>query len=197
MSTITPPRVLLINAKAALAAGVVARPDLDAIVLPEDRHRDHFAALGCGRSVAELTYSAGDKLSPRAIQSVRRAIAFYEPDVIHAFYPRALAHAVLAVTGLRQRPRIVSYRGVTAPAARWSPVQWITYLSRRVDAHACESDAVRQSLVAAGVPAERCEVVFNCLTSPVEYCDRDEARLAWGVPAHAFVVAMTANMRPV
>jgi glycosyltransferase involved in cell wall biosynthesis len=190
-------RVLLINCKAAMAGAIVARPDLDAIVLAEDRHREHFTACGCGQAISELPYLAGDKISPRAIRSVRIAIQRHQPDVVHAFYPRALSHAVLATPGLRWLPKIVSYRGVTAPAPWWSPVQWISYRSPRVDLHACESMAVQHALVTAGVPAERCAVAYNCLTSPVQTYDRSEARQRWGVPQDAFVVATAANMRPV
>jgi glycosyltransferase involved in cell wall biosynthesis len=190
-------RVLLVAAKSSLARAVAARPDLDAVILADDKYRSHFEACGCGAAISPLRYVPGDKIDPRAIWSVRRAIVQHRPGVVQAFYPRALAHAVLATVGIRDRPRIVSYRGVTAPAPWWSPVQWITYLSRKVDAHACESDAVRQSLVAAGVAAERCAVAYNCLNGPVARCDRGEARRRWGVPGDAFVVAMAANMRRV
>ncbi|HYO23562.1 MAG TPA: glycosyltransferase family 4 protein [Lacipirellulaceae bacterium] len=190
-------RVLMVYAKPAIARAVAARPDLDVTILCPQRQRPEFEALGCGAALCDEPYVPGAKLSLAAIRSVRRAIARAKPDVVHAFYPRALAHTVLATVGLADRPRIVSYRGVTAPAPRWSPVQRISYQSPRVDWHACESAAVRDALVASGVPAERCGVVFNCLNGPLASCDRRTARDAWGVPEDAFVVAMTANMRAV
>jgi glycosyltransferase involved in cell wall biosynthesis len=98
---------------------------------------------------------------------------------------------------MRHRPRIVSFRGITAPAPWWSGVERITYRSQRVDAHACESSAVREALVRSGIPGERCRVVYNCPNNRAAAVDRAAARNAWGVPHDAFVVAMVANMRPV
>src|SRR5262249_18238638 len=94
-------------------------------------------------------------------------------------------------------PQIVSYRGTTAPAPWWSPVERVTYRSRLVAAHACESIAVRDALVGSGVPAARCGVVYNCLNGPIRRMRRGAVRAAWGVPEEAFVVALAANMRPV
>lgn len=192
-----PLRVLLIAIKSTMARALMDRPELDVTILSNDDHRAEFEEFGCGDALSDLPYVKGDKLSPWSIRSVRRAIDELQPDLIHAFYPRALAHTVVAVAGMRDRPRIVSYRGVTAPAPWWSPVQRLTYRSGRVDMHACESTAVRDSLVVSGVPAERCGVVYNCLNGPLWRVDRTAARETWGVPADAFVVALAANMRPV
>jgi glycosyltransferase involved in cell wall biosynthesis len=191
------PRVLVINAKAAIARALVDRDDIETIVFSSSKELDHFQHVGCGNAISDLRYVAGDKVSPKSIRSVRAAIDYFRPDIVQAFYPRALAHTVLATVGMTHRPKIVSYRGVTAPAPWWSPVQRITYRSTKVDAHACESLAVRRALITAGVPAERCHVVFNCLNAPTTSCDRREARRRWGVPDNAFVAVMTANMRRV
>jgi glycosyltransferase involved in cell wall biosynthesis len=191
------PRVLVINAKAAIARALVDRADMETIVFSSHEELAHFQYVGCGDAIAELRYIGGDKVSPESIRSVRAAIDYFQPDIVQAFYPRALAHTVLATLGMSHRPKIVSYRGVTAPAPWWSPVQRITYRSSKVDAHACESDAVRRALVRAGVPAERCHVAFNCLNAPIAACVRLEARRRWGVPDDAFVAVMTANMRRV
>ncbi|MCO6045447.1 glycosyltransferase family 4 protein [Aeoliella sp. ICT_H6.2] len=145
-----------------------------------------------------LPYKRKGKIHWEPICQVREAIRQARPDVIHAFYPRPLAHAVLATQSLGRRVPIVSFRGVTSQIKRWSPDQWITYLSPRVTAHACESGAVRDSLVAAGVPSERCHVVYNCLggvgTVPLS---RDLARRELDLADDALVVKMVANMRPV
>lgn len=142
-----------------------------------------------------LPYSRRGKIDPRPIGEVRRAIRDWRPDVVHAFYPRPLAHAVLATTTLGSRVPIVSFRGITAKPLRWSPDQWITYLSPRVVAHACESLAVSDSLVASGVARERCHVVYNALGTPPTMLSREEARRELGLADDAFVVMMVANMR--
>jgi glycosyltransferase involved in cell wall biosynthesis len=189
--------VLLILTKPVVARALAARPELDVKILAIDSQRSSFEEAGCGGALVPFSYVTGGKLNPLSIRSVRRAIHESQPDVVHAFYPRPLAHTVLATIGMRHRPRIVSFRGVTAPAPWWSGVQRITYRSGRVDAHACESSAVREALVRSGIAGERCRVVYNCPNNAASAVDRIAARAAWGVPQDAFVVAMVANLRPV
>ncbi len=144
-----------------------------------------------------IAYRFGSKLNFTSIRQVREVIKATQPEVIHAFYPRPLAHAVLAATSLGSRIPIVSYRGITSQPSRWSPDEWLTYLSPRVAAHACESAAVAESLAAVGVPSERCHVVHNCLHRQPAATTRQQAREKLGLSADAFVVMMVANMRPV
>lgn len=148
-------------------------------------------------SYQTLQYNLGSKLSLSSVRQVRHAIRVAEPDVIHAFYPRPLAHAVLAASSLGIRTPIVSYRGITSLPAKWNPDEWITYLSPRVTAHACESAAVRDALVTAGVSAERCQVVHNCLSKPPAGSTKHDARQKLNLGEDDFVVMQVANMRPV
>src|SRR5690606_27649438 len=80
---------------------------------------------------------------------------------------------------------------------RWSPSEWVTYLSRRVAAHACESAAVRDALVASGIDGAKCHVVYNCLTKPLSQSSRDQARHRLNLAPDDWVVMMVANMREV
>ncbi len=185
-----PTRVLTVGAKPAINGALAQRDELQVVAL-EMRHSEqspHYQSIA---------YARGSKLSLPSIRQVRQAISEFEPDVVHAFYPRALAHSVLALTSLGSRVPIVSYRGIISAPNRWSPDQWITYLSRRVAAHACESAAVADSLVAGGVPQKNCHVVHNCLTHSPALLQPAHARRELGVAADAFVVMMVANMRRV
>jgi glycosyltransferase involved in cell wall biosynthesis len=98
---------------------------------------------------------------------------------------------------LRSGVPIVSYRGITSVPRRWNPDQWTTYLSPRIAAHGCESMAVADALVAAGVDRDRCHVVHNCVGSPPAPLSRDDARRKLGIDRDAIVVMMVANMRRV
>src|SRR5690606_38757641 len=117
-------------------------------------------------NLERISYPRGSKLSWRSIVAVRQAIRQTRPDLIHAFYPRPLAHSLLAATSLGVNVPLVSYRGITSRLNRWSPSEWVTYLSSRVAAHACESAAVRDALVASGIDPAKCHVVYNCLGKP-------------------------------
>jgi glycosyltransferase involved in cell wall biosynthesis len=142
-------------------------------------------------------YQRHNKINRSSIEQVRHAIQESQPDLIHAFYPRPLAHALFAMRKLRSQVPVVSFRGITAKPIRWSPDQWITYLSPRVAAHACESEAVRESLLSVGVPREKCHVVYNAPGPRPPELSREEARRELGIARDAFVVMMVANMRRV
>ena len=139
------------------------------------------------------------KLDFRAAARLRRVLAMLKPDVVHAFSPKALAAVMLATFGLRQAPAIVSFRGISTPPSRLDPANHLTFLSPRVTLHACESDAVADGLMAAGVGTGRCHTVYNCVhqPDPLTAGSRAEIRARFGVPADAFVVGTIAHVRPV
>jgi glycosyltransferase involved in cell wall biosynthesis len=128
---------------------------------------------------------------------VREAIRRTQADVVHAFMSRSLAHAVLATATMRNAPRLVSFRGILATPHLWDPVQWITYRCPLIAAHACESEAVRDAMIASGVDAARCGVVYNCVARTLKPVGRIAARRAWNVPHDAFVIGTVANIRHV
>lgn len=188
-------KLLLINAKPSLADCLAAIDGLDVSLVWPRRH--HFGTVPPPLRVEPTYYSGGAKLNLRAAWQLRRLIAQLRPDVVHAFYGRALAHVVLAATGLRNRPRIVSFRGITATLARLNAGDWISYLHPLVNAHACESEAVRQSLVASGIRANRCWVTYNTMHMPSATRPGRSALRQFGVPAGAFVISTMATMRRV
>lgn len=200
MSSTRKTRVLLLSTFEPLSEALARRNDFEVFVMNES---PRAAAAGPRRAVeAPVAYIRGVKLSWRSIRSVRQAICRVRPDVVHSFLSRPLAHAVLAKKSLRGRsgvepPKIVSFRAITAPAPFRDPAQWITYRSREVDAHACVSGAALQALVASGVDAAKCGVVYNCLDRPLEPPVRQHALAQWRVPADAFVVATVSTMRAI
>lgn len=192
-------KLLTIGAKPVLTEAIASLPGVQVVAMERELPA---RATGDAPNYEVVPYGGGQKLSLSAIRQVRTQIERVRPDVIHAFYPRPLAHAVMARatmsrTTLGSRVPVVSYRGITSLPNRWSPSEWVTYLSPQVAAHACESSAVRDALVAAGVPGEKCHVVYNCLTKPPVPCTRDEARARLGLAPDDWVVMMVANLRPV
>lgn len=155
--------------------------------LPSGMDRDRF-----------VPFEATAKIDPRAIWAMARIIRAHRPDIVHAFSPRTLAHVVLATMWMRSPPAIVSFRGITAVPRRTDPASHVTFLSRRVARHACESEAVAAGLVAGGVPRDRCAVVYNCVHREViAPVDPAETRRRFGIPPGAFLVGSIADVRPV
>jgi glycosyltransferase involved in cell wall biosynthesis len=188
-------KLLLVNAKPALVDCLALQEGVEVSLLWPRRH--HFTSVPPPVRVEPTYYAGGAKLNLRAAWQMRRLIAQFRPDVVHAFYGRALAHVVLASTGVRNRPRIVSFRGITAPLSQWNAGDWISYLHPLVDGHACESEAVRQSLVASGIDVNRCCVTYNTMRVPPARRPGRTALQQFGIPADAFVTGTMATMRRV
>lgn len=175
----------------------LARRDVDVVSL----HYPWYPPADATRSRlrASEPFDPRTKLDLRAVARLRHLIATHRPDLVHAFSPKALAVAVLATVGLRRAPAIVSFRGISTPPSRLDPSNHVTFLSRSVRAHACESHAVADGLVAAGVPATRCHTIYNCVhqPDPLSAAARADIRRRFGIPADAFVVGTIAHIRPV
>jgi len=187
-------RVLLVNAKPLVVESLAEYPGVDVLGVWPRKH--HFGELNAFR-VRSLTYSGGKKLNPRAIWQIRKIISRFQPDIVHAFYGRALAHVNLAMLGMKSRPKTVSFRGITSPLSRSNPGDWVSYQHPHVDGHACESDAVRESLIRSGISADRCWTTYNTMYCPPKHRPGRAALAQFGIPPDAFVVGTVATMRRV
>ena len=188
-------KVLLVNAKPSLADSV-AKCDGVEVALLWPRKYD-LANVAPPDRVSPQYYAGGPKLNLRAAWQMRRILRTMRPDIVHAFYGRALAHVVLAASGLRSRPRIVSFRGITSTLSPLNAGDWISYRHPKVDAHACESEAVRQSLIASGIDAARCWITYNSKQMPAALRPGRKGLEQFGIPADAFVIGTIATMRRV
>lgn len=135
------------------------------------------------------------KISASAVRQMRQAILSEKPDLVHAFLGRPLAHLILATVGMKNRPRIASFRGITAVPTYGDPANWISYLHPRVDAHACESEAVRQAMIAGGIAPEKCKTVYNFVTPHIG--QPSPAVADFGFSKSNFVIGSVATARPV
>ncbi|QDT69177.1 N,N'-diacetylbacillosaminyl-diphospho-undecaprenol alpha-1,3-N-acetylgalactosaminyltransferase [Planctomycetes bacterium MalM25] len=187
-----PIRVLTVGMKPAVNEALAERDDLEVAALTQGETEAKLQ----GR-LRVLPYALRAKVSTAAARGVREAAAAWRPDVVQTYGSRPLAHTTLAFTGRRDRPPIVSYRGVTSVPSRLRLEDWITYLSPLVDAHACESAASRDGLMQGGVDPTKCFLAYNCLTRPPASGVGREALGEFDIPADATVVAMVANFRRV
>lgn len=188
-------RILLINAKPTLADALAAIGDVHVSLLWPQRH--HFQNVPPPRRVTPQFYAGGGKLNLRAILQMRSILSELRPDLVHAFYGRAQSHVVMAASALHDRPKIASFRGISSPLGRFDVGDWLSYRHPLIDAHACESAAVRDALVASGIDASRCWVTYNSMYNPPQRRPGRSALLEFGVPADAFVVGTVATMRRV
>jgi glycosyltransferase involved in cell wall biosynthesis len=125
-------------------------------------------------------------LDLRSVLGLRRIVATHDVQVAHAHKGLARTHLLLA--GLPgRRPRLVLNRGVSFPLTRWNR---LGYTSRRVDAVVAVCESIRRRLVAAGVPADKVEVIYSATDTDRFHpgADGRAVRRALGLGPEAFVV---------
>lgn len=184
-------KLLMINPKPMLAQAIAQLGDIDVVGLWSESKRPPTDPA----NVKVLTYQGGAKLNLRAIWSVRQVIQRERPDVVQPHFAKALAHATQAVVGIRGRPAIVSLRGIVPPLSWWNAGDWITYWHPLVNAHACESEAVRQALVKSHIAAAKCHVVYNCVDTLAPQGPGRPGLAPFGIEQNDFVLGVVARMR--
>ena len=97
----------------------------------------------------------------RSARELRAVAGEWKADIVHAHDARAHSIARLALLGKR-KTRLVVTRRVT-----FTPKQVRLKYRHGIDAFIAISNAVRAVMVKAGVPADRIEVVYSGLPTPV------------------------------
>jgi glycosyltransferase involved in cell wall biosynthesis len=144
-----------------------------------------------------INISGRKKICPPAIRVVRELIESFRPDIVHAFVPDSLAWSLFATWGMKDPPKIISFRGISRIPNRWDPSDWISYLSSRVSLHACESQAVRSAMIHGGITPERCVVTYNTMWEYESPKTRQQWRTQWGVADHEVLLGTVGTIRHV
>jgi glycosyltransferase involved in cell wall biosynthesis len=144
-----------------------------------------------------INISGRKKICRPAIRVVRELIESFRPDIVHAFVPDSLAWSLFATWGMKDPPKIISFRGISRIPNRWDPSDWISYLSSRVSLHACESQAVRSAMIHGGITPERCIVTYNTMWEYESPKTRQQWRTQWGVADHEVLLGTVGTIRHV
>jgi glycosyltransferase involved in cell wall biosynthesis len=198
-----PMKIMLLHAPGPLVGGLGRRGHAIFSCNPIERHStDVSASPEVEHLIQTLDFPGRKKLSTRAIRNVMDSIVRFQPDILHAFTPASLAWSVCATMGLKTAglgpiPKIFSFRGITRPLRRFDPSEWITYLSPQVAMHACESQAVMNSMLESGIPSEKCRVTYNVVCDFGMTPSREQWRDRWGIGRETWVVGTVAHVRPV
>ena len=137
-----------------LAVGLTARGHR---VVLATRPNEHWgrACASAGVEHAALPMRSGVDL--RSAWALARLIRDHEIQVVHCQKGRARTLALIA--GLRAPiPVLVLNRGVSFPLDRWNR---LGYTTGRVTAVVAVCESIKRGLVAAGVPAEKIEVIYS------------------------------------
>jgi L-malate glycosyltransferase len=135
-----------------------------------------------------IPLAARNEIDLAAAWRLSRVLKQSTPDVIHAHDPHAVAMAsmALSISSPTPRPALIATRRIEFPIARNSFSRW---KYSQVDRFVAISAAVRDRLVADGIPRERITVVHEGVD--VERIDRlsaESVHAAFYLPTHAPVV---------
>lgn len=136
-----------------------------------------------------------NRLDFKAVWILRRMLRQLSPDVIYAPRNRSLSVTLMATWGTKYP--VAGYRGTMGHLSRWDPASWLTYLHPRLAHIACVSEAVRQYLLKMKISETKLSTIYKGHRVSW-YEGRDSVDLSsFGIPAGAFVVGFTGNIRPV
>lgn len=125
-----------------------------------------------------------------------RIVKQLKPDVIHAHDPHGVAMAALALSMSTQvaKPPLVAARRVDFHLRGNSLSRW---KYRQVDCFICASEAIRQILLADGVPAARAMTVHEGIDiERVEHAEPAQLHGEFWLPHHAPIVGNVAALVP-
>jgi glycosyltransferase involved in cell wall biosynthesis len=176
----------------AVYRGLVAAGfDVDLICLPGARDHDRLAQ--CGIEVTQMTIL--NRLNVSAIGKIRQMLKTKRYQIVYAPRNSTLSVCLLASAGMKTKR--IGYRGTIGHLSYLDPASWLTYLNPKIDRIICVSDAVRRYLLSMRLPSERLVTIYKG-HDPSWYSTPSPTSLVeFGVPAGAFVVGFTGNMRPV
>lgn len=137
-----------------LAAGLAARGHQVTVVTPPS---PLWAERCRAAAVDHLALPMRRPYDPRAVWRLARVIRARRIQIAHAHKGRARTLALLAGL-LGGRALLVLNRGVSFPVGG---LRRVGYTSRRVHAIVAVCGSIKQGLVAAGVPAEKIEVIYS------------------------------------
>jgi len=135
------------------------------------------------------------KMDRKSVRTIRAAIKTFEPELIHSFNKKALINSLIATSG--QRIRHITYRGIVGNLSAWNPEARLTYFNARVEHITCVCDAVRDSLLAIGIPPAKPVRIYKG-HDPAWYqaWPREKLHQQHDIPEGKVILGTAAQWRP-
>ena len=169
------------------AQGQIARGH-DVSIFANERGELAARAARASLPVHAAAVGRGD-LSIRTLGAIREAVAAQGPDLIHVHESHGLTGAILAARGMERRPRLVASRRVDFPLRFMSRLKY-----GRMDRVLAVSRAVRDVLIAGGLPPDRVTVVHEGVRDRPPAAGGREALRSLGIPDGVPVVGNVAQL---
>ena len=170
----------------------LAKLGMDITVMTEEDscYVDQMRAAG----VEIIDFAPRRKFDPAAIRRIRHTLKTGSYRILHLFNNKAITNGTFASIGLPVK--VIAYRGQTGNIKRYDPTCYLTHLNPRIDRITCVSEAVRQDLIANGVPPGKVITIYKGHDLGWYADTRTENLSNIGVPDGGFAIACVANNRP-
>jgi glycosyltransferase involved in cell wall biosynthesis len=164
--------------------------DITVICSPESVMVDYYRDNGLN----VISYKIDKKLSVGAIRFIRQLIRDNGYSILHLFNSKAISNGAIAAIGLPIK--VVAYRGQTGGVSRLDPFSYLNVLNPRIDKIICVSKSVENGL-RRQLWGHKDRLVTIYKGHDISWYNNEPANLAeLSLPDGAFLVAMTANLRP-
>lgn len=133
------------------------------------------------------------------INSIRKVIDNYRPDIVHVLRKKALLNTIPALRG--SDAKLVVYRGIVGNLSFFDPVSLLSFLNPRVDTIVCVAEAIRQHFLKMGFGPLRLKPE-KIVTIHKGHVVERYAKVAkidltqYGVPEGHKVIGFCGSMRP-
>ncbi len=133
------------------------------------------------------------------INSIRKAINDFEPDIVHVLRKKALLNTIPALGD--SDAKLVVYRGIVGNLSFFDPISLLSFLNPRVDTIVCVAEAIRQHFLGMGFGPMKLNpdklVTIHKGHNVERYADVEKVDLGkYGVPAGHKVIGFCGSMRP-
>ena len=161
---------------------------------------EHKAAL-LAKGIRVEEFEVKSRFDYKSASQLKKKVQSWNPDIVHAFTGRTLAAAVRVKSKLKSLGNktfsLVTYRGTVGHLSRLDPASTCSFLSSKVDAISCVSDAVSNYMQLRNIPKEKLVTIYKG-HNPLWYQSSETInRSALGIEDSAFTVICVANARPV
>lgn len=166
--------------------------------VPPGAERDHPFLQDVGAAGARVhLLSLGDRAYAAEWKALRGMLAELAPDVVHTHGYRSdvLSAAAARRSGI---PTVSTVHGFSSTDLRGRLYEWVQRKAlARADRAIAVSRPLQKQLAAAGVPADRIELIVNALPPTASPLSRGEARERLGLPLAAPVVGWVGRLSPI
>ena len=163
-----------------------------------------FRAVLLSLGIPTICLGDRERPSPRLLTRLRALIDREQPDILHSYLPSANVVAGLAKGFYPRLPVVWGLRLTEGDSRPYSALHRVIYFLERnlpwnADLMIANAPSVREAAIAAGLPADRIEVIPNGFDADVFRLDREgrkRMRATWGIGDDERLIGLVGRLDP-